>query len=132
MKEEHLQVKRRHGPTVAEQLKWHLGTLAAVVCLVLLALQIFGVAFGPSQAASDAAGALESTVDRVRASVAARSFPADERMKSLDDQIGALRTTLKHQAAPVEAGEGITYPAAYLKTLQPGESNEIKFEAPVS
>jgi hypothetical protein len=132
MKEEHLQVKRHHGPTLSEQIKWHLGTIAAILCLVVLGLQIFRVIGGPPASAYAVADDLDGTIERVRGSVAGRAFPTDERLKAIDDQIGVLRTSLKHHSAPAEAGEGLTYPPSYLKLLQPGESNEIRFQAPVS
>jgi hypothetical protein len=130
MKEEHLEVRRRHGPTTLEKLKWHLGTLAAVVLGALLLLQIFGVILRPSEDSRKTLEGLQAACGRVESTVEGRAFPLEERLKEVDDKVGQLRTTFKHHPTPVEAGAGITYPVAYLKTLKPGESNEIRFQAP--
>jgi hypothetical protein len=131
MKEEHLQVRRRHGPTMAERLKWHLGSIVAVLALIALGLQVAGLFLGPEEEATAAADEVGRTIQRVQSVVAARPFAADERSKALDEQIGALRTSLKYTPTAVDAGEGLTYPPAWLKTLKVGETNEIRFGAPV-
>lgn len=131
MKEEHLEVRRRHGPTLLERLRWHVGTAVAIAAGVLLVLQIFGLALRPLESGRKALRDLVGAIDRVQASVESRTFPSGERMLEVEAQVGGLRTELKHHGNPVKAGEGFTYPPAYLATLKPGESNEFRFQAPV-
>jgi hypothetical protein len=131
MREEHLEVKRRHGPTTLERLRWHVGSLVAGALLVLLALQLFGVILAPPTPTENALRALSDATGRVEAGVNARTFPADERLKNVDSMVGELRTTLKHHAPTSDPAWGITYPVDYLDTLKPGASNEIRFEAPI-
>jgi hypothetical protein len=131
MKEEHLEVKRRHGPTTLERLKWHLGSLVAIVAFILLALQIAGVIFKPSASSTTVLRELSDASSRVGTNANARTFPVEDRLKQVDVTVGELRTTLKHLVSPPDQAWGITYPPDYLDTLKPGASNEIRFQAPL-
>jgi hypothetical protein len=131
MREEHLEVRRRHGPTLLERLRWHVGSIVAALLGVLLVLQLLGVIGAPSDHSVDAVTDIRRAIGRVRDDVATRAFPMDERLKAVDERIAELRTTFRHHPTPVEGLEGITYPPSYLSTLKPGESNEIRFHAPI-
>jgi hypothetical protein len=131
MKEEHLEVKRRHGPTTLERLKWHVGSLVAIVLFILLALQIAGLIFKPAASSTTVLRELADASSRVGTNANARTFPVEDRLKQIDGSVGELRTTLKHVVAPKDQAWGITYPPDYLDTLKPGASNEIKFQAPL-
>jgi hypothetical protein len=131
MKEERLEVRRRHGPTRLERLKWHVGTIAATVAAILLGLQIAGLILAPSRHAKDAIADLKSATGRLSEDVGKRSFPLDARAKGVDEAIGQLVTTFKHEGSAAEVPPGLTYPPRYLATLKPGESNEIRLDAPI-
>jgi hypothetical protein len=132
MKEEHLEVKRHHGPTALERLRWHLGTIVAILLAALLVLQAFGLVLKPSTSATAALEGLTESCNRVQKSVENRMFPVEERLKEVEAHVGDLRKSLKHLGTGAQAPESLTYPADYLETLKPGASNEIRFQAPIN
>lgn len=131
MREEHQEVRRRHGPSRLEKLKWHFGAVVAGALAVMIGLQIGKVILRPPGDATQALRDLRDATSRIRTNVAGREFALEARMSEVDAEVARLRTTFKHVVAPVEPQAGITYPASYLKTLKPGESNEIRFAAPI-
>ncbi len=131
MKEERLEVKRQArrgwGDRLLDSLHW----VVAWVVIAAVCAQAAKLWLEPSYT--------ETGIEDVRAAYVRfddaanlASFPADERLKSVDATMAGLAASIGVSATPnLEVlARGLTYPADYLETLKTGASNEVRFAAP--
>jgi hypothetical protein len=132
VKEEHLEVKRQLRRSAVETALDRLHVLVGVAAFAVFGGQAAGLWLDPRAHDDGAAKAEEAYVAFDDAANRA-SFPLEERLKETDGALAALGASLAPPASKSNAGlpRGLTYPTAYLETLKPGASNEIRFRAPV-
>ncbi len=131
MKEEHLEVKRGAGFGMIDRLLLHLDKVVAALAVAVVGAQVAGFLFQPAERFRHAQEDAQSAARMLNETLSGTVFPVDERMTAVKQRIGQLVTQLKgSESAGVDLTSGLTYPVGYLKTLRPGESNEIRFVAP--
>ena len=132
MKEEHLEVKKQARRSAWETTLDRLHVIVGAAAVAVFGGQAAGLWLDPRANDEDAAKA-EGAYVKFDDAANRASFPMEERLKETEAAVAALAASLAPPATKAHADlpRGLTYPAAYLETLKPGASNEVRFSAPV-
>ncbi|MEE2712446.1 MAG: fibronectin type III domain-containing protein [Planctomycetota bacterium] len=131
MKEEHLETTAAPREPIKEVLLRKLDLMAALLGVVVLALSISGLLFGPPDDLDEQVTALTAVVEEARQHLGDTRFSRTAHEIRVQEVIEDVRSTWgKVGADKPKVGSAVAWPAILVTQQRDVESNEIVFPAP--